>query len=363
MKPAISVLAGLALLAIAGCRTDPRIAMLERDNRLKEDEIYRLRAALDQIQDCGPPCSDRVTGGNASSAEREDAAPRRRHDPVAPNGERPPLAELPSQSTTVPPELVETPRGSPPSGGPEVPPELQGPSKPLPPGRMGRPAAPRRRSGVGKRHGRNDLPIGPCHAGFSVAIRRAVDPFGRQSAGRRDGPQPHAHRRRQRRGRPGRSGATGGRRAPRPCGRAVDAPADVSVVVIDSALEGNAARVARWDFTAAETAAMFRRSGASLAIHLTMAWPGDPPVHHKLHLFVRYVTADGRKLQADQPIEVASGRQDDPLDAQRVAGPCQRRSRREAHRADPRPHAADRSAVGPAGGPPARLVAGAMVAI
>ena len=42
-----------------------------------------------------------------------------------------------------------------------------------------------------------------------------------------------------------------------------------------------------------------------LAIHLTMAWPGDPPAHHKLHLFVRYVTADGRKLQADQPIEVA----------------------------------------------------------
>ena len=45
----------------------------------------------------------------------------------------------------------------------------------------------------------------------------------------------------------------------------------MSVVVIDPALDGNAARVARWDFTAAETAAMFRRSGAALAIHLTMA--------------------------------------------------------------------------------------------
>ena len=68
---------------------------------------------------------------------------------------------------------------------------------------------------------------------------------------------------------------------------------------------GEAARVARWDFTAAETAAMFRRTGAGAAIHLTTAWPGDPPAHRKLHLFVRYVTADGRKLQADAPIEVA----------------------------------------------------------
>jgi len=38
-------------------------------------------------------------------------------------------------------------------------------------------------------------------------------------------------------------------------GRTVDAPANMSVVVIDPALEGNAARVARWDFTVAETAA------------------------------------------------------------------------------------------------------------
>ncbi len=87
-------------------------------------------------------------------------------------------------------------------------------------------------------------------------------------------------------------------------GQTVDAPAEVSLVVLDPALKGDAARVARWDFTAAETAAMFRRSGSSQAIHLTTVWPGDPPAHRKLHLFVRYVTADGRKLQADQPIEV-----------------------------------------------------------
>ena len=61
----------------------------------------------------------------------------------------------------------------------------------------------------------------------------------------------------------------------------------------------------RWDFTAAETAALFRRTDSSRAVHLAMAWPADPPKHGKLHLFVRYVTADGRHLEADGPIEVA----------------------------------------------------------
>ena len=39
----------LFLLALAGCRTDPEIAYLVKDNRLKEDEIYRLH---DQLENC-----------------------------------------------------------------------------------------------------------------------------------------------------------------------------------------------------------------------------------------------------------------------------------------------------------------------
>jgi hypothetical protein len=88
-------------------------------------------------------------------------------------------------------------------------------------------------------------------------------------------------------------------------GRMLDAPAEMSVVVLDPALQGNAVRIARWDFTPDETATMFRRTGAAQALHLTMTWPEKPPIHGKLHLFVRYVTLDGRKLEVDQPIEVA----------------------------------------------------------
>ena len=81
MKPALSVLAGLALLATAGCRSDPAIPILERQLRLQEDEIYRLRATLDQMQDCGSACSERVIGGArlvGRAGRRRSAAPPRR---------------------------------------------------------------------------------------------------------------------------------------------------------------------------------------------------------------------------------------------------------------------------------------------
>ena len=81
----------------------------------------------------------------------------------------------------------------------------------------------------------------------------------------------------------------------------------MSVAVYDPALrdeEGMAVLVGRWDFTAAETASLFRRTGPRHAVHLSMAWPNGPPKHPKLHVFVRYVTANGRKLRADGSIDV-----------------------------------------------------------
>jgi hypothetical protein len=74
---------------------------------------------------------------------------------------------------------------------------------------------------------------------------------------------------------------------------------------LDPAKTGEAARLARWDFTAAETATLFRGRGVSRGMYIECPWPDNPPEHSRLHLFVRYLTRDGRKLQVDQPIEVA----------------------------------------------------------
>jgi len=85
----------------------------------------------------------------------------------------------------------------------------------------------------------------------------------------------------------------------------VEAPASVSVVVIDPTAEGKAARVARWDFTAEQTRSRFRSSGSRRGLVLEMLWPSQPPDRAALQLYVRYTTKDGRKLQVDMPVEVA----------------------------------------------------------
>ena len=86
MKTWQFALLGGALLAVAGCRTDPRIALVERDNFLKEQEIYRLRAQLEEYQDGDRSCPRRTDRDARSGRDydREEAPPRRRSDEAPP---------------------------------------------------------------------------------------------------------------------------------------------------------------------------------------------------------------------------------------------------------------------------------------
>jgi hypothetical protein len=84
----------------------------------------------------------------------------------------------------------------------------------------------------------------------------------------------------------------------------VEAFGDISVVVLDPALEGEEARVARWDITSQELEHRFRSRQLGRGFQLQLPWPGEAPEHSTLHLFVRYVSADGRKLIVDRPLEI-----------------------------------------------------------
>ncbi len=88
-------------------------------------------------------------------------------------------------------------------------------------------------------------------------------------------------------------------------GNIVNVPGDISVALLDPALAGDEARLARWDFVAAETQGMIR-TGSQPGIHLRLPWNSAPP-HDRLKVFVRYTTRDGRKLQAERLISVALG--------------------------------------------------------
>lgn len=76
----------------------------------------------------------------------------------------------------------------------------------------------------------------------------------------------------------------------------------VSIVVLDPSKPGDAARVARWDFDAPAVLQKLDTPKAARGIHLTMPWPAGPPTSERLHVFVRYETADGRRIQTDREI-------------------------------------------------------------
>ncbi len=92
-----------------------------------------------------------------------------------------------------------------------------------------------------------------------------------------------------------------------PCnaaGRYVPLPGAVSVVVLDPARHGEAARIARWDLTEEDVTRELRKTVAGRGIHLELPWPDGPPDHSRLRLYVRYTTLDGRDLEADRQIIV-----------------------------------------------------------
>ncbi len=232
MKSWQFTLIGLALLAVAGCRSDPNIGPLERELRLQEDELYRLQECIEDY---------RIS---LESARRESAVLRKRLE--AEQNEQ----DEPDESTDklVPPSIELPPE--PPSGG-------------------------------------------KVHGIIEQSDKVSQLMLDRQLTGGYNAD-----------GQPGDEGIVVYLQTRDAAGRSVAVPGEVSVVVLDPALDGEAARVARWDFTAQQTAEALRRQGPGRAMQLEMVWPAAPPIHGELHLYVRYTTSDGRKLQVDGPIQV-----------------------------------------------------------
>jgi hypothetical protein len=299
MKPSLLVVLGLALPVVAGCRTDPAIPLLERELYRKDREINRLQWQIEDLQDMLNSGDMRAAPGDRDGGGRDyDRSPRREH-----NGANSPSVNVESLgpgTRKVPNSLM--PKGKP---GTSPAPEIRlnvpgddgtpspdrssddGPSLEVGPARVssyrssGTTAADLAASAVPFN------PSGDSRRVASIEVDRAMT--GGISSGDRSGDQGLlvVVEPRDRQGRP------------------IDAPAEVNVALLDPALPGDMARVARWDFTTAETAGLFRRTNAGGAMHLAMAWPKDPPKHNKLHMFVRYTTADGRKVEVNQPVEIA----------------------------------------------------------
>jgi hypothetical protein len=300
MKIRLVALGASLLLAALGCRTDPNMVLLERELRLQEDEIFRLRHCVEECQ-------------AALAATRRESATLRR-DSVgstvpgvdlsldgAPSGNIPESGEAPDFVAPAPARPVPPPVELEEPGPLESVPARTGPGAARgldgwPTDRTEMEEAPRwspppgaARPGTSSGSMPQPLDEGATHASAeSTQVARVL--ISRSLSGGFDAD-----------GRPGDEGVIVVLEPRDPQDRYVAAPANVSVVLLDPALD---TRVARWDFSAAETARMFYDSTFGRGLQLEMTWPDDPPENRELHVFVRYATADGRQLDVDQPIRV-----------------------------------------------------------
>jgi hypothetical protein len=335
MKTWLFAVVGATSLAALGCHTDPNIVALERELRQQEDRIYQLEDCLDQkeaeLQACrkaaasgekppevggkGPAFPSDVAPpahGNGTSSTSPGTGPTPPETGPAPL--RPPVINLPGEAappgtipgpfnipsnepSSRPGKTPETEPAGPSTSSTEAPPSTYGPPS-LGPLYGTPPAGPPSRFGLGPRPAPSQSLLAPmevirpnassAHVTHITLVRLLTG--GYHATTKPDGDD----------------GITVMIEPRDKKANIIDAPADVTVAVLDEALraQGDAARVAKWDFTAKEIAGRFRRASVGRGIYLELPWTGKPPVHKNVLVYVEYHTSDHRKLTADQEIEV-----------------------------------------------------------
>jgi hypothetical protein len=294
MKTWLFACCGVVVILLSGCRTDPNIVYLERELRLQEDELFRLEADLNDAE------------GELEACKRENAALRKRATgdekddlPLGISGPtsgkakadgpdigplRPPALDIEMPKEATPqgqiPDTLRTPKGM-----PQIP-QLK--PDPAPP----KPGSPRLLPGPSASTGT------PRTGSWSTSGRGAK--IERITLARNLTGGYNADRM------PGDEGITVLIEPRDKDNQIINVPGPVSVVLLDEDLrdQGDAARIAQWEFATHELAPFFRHSMMGQGFYLELRWPGEAPKHSNLHLFVRYEAEDGRKLQAERAIEV-----------------------------------------------------------
>jgi hypothetical protein len=293
-------LAGAVLLGIAasGCRTNLSRDLLEQELRMQEDKIYELQGLVEEYQQQLDSCQR-----ENQSLLKERAVPASSRGSVR-RQRREEHGEL------VVPE-VEMPGGgrnessAPPYDGPPV---ISPPDPDVPDGELRdefestKPSNAKLPSSItvpGEDHSelpRFETPVGDEEpAGDKLTGDETVTQISlnRKLTGGHNAD-----------GQPGDDGLMVVVEPLDASGELIEVPGEVSVVVLDPALEGEAARVARWDFTAEEAAGHIKRTPMGDGLHFDLRWPHGPPANRSLNLYVRFKTLEGKKLQLEKQIEV-----------------------------------------------------------
>ncbi len=267
-------LLAMAVGSLLGCRHDTNRELVERELRLQEDEIYSLQDELSerdrQLADCRREIDAlRAEGGGFAPTSPAAVAPGASTRP-APAGRRNAVPDRP----LAPPEppTIELPDMEGPAPQSENPPKTDQSHKGVP-GHVAQAAA------------QEEIPIENGRPDQIQLNRRLTGGFDADH-------------------RPGDEGVMVVF-APRDRhGRLVRASGAVSIAVVDPALAGSMGRVARWDFSAAESNARFQKTSFGHGFHFNLRWPARAPQNETLLVFVRFTPDGGASLEAGQRIQV-----------------------------------------------------------
>lgn len=89
-------------------------------------------------------------------------------------------------------------------------------------------------------------------------------------------------------------------------GEFLEQPATLSVSAIDPDLRDDSARLGIWRFTPQQVEESMRRAGVAKGIHLDLSLSTKMPSAKRVVIFVRYETADGRRLEASHEYYLSS---------------------------------------------------------
>lgn len=293
----VSLLLGPAMLLAAGCRMhDTNRELVERELRLQEDEIYRLHDELSEHE------------ARFSQLKRENETLKRELAQArSPAGSPPaPRVDLPPAPTTSPPprrqpgSVVAPPADASPPSDSAPPGDLMPPQVELPGVDSPQPPAPGPENGSSDRRTRGASEVRLASASVDVGAfegdvakivlnRRLTGGFNADGTLGDEGvlvvvePRDAAE-------------------------RLVREPGEVSLAVIDPKLRSDEARVGRWSFTADESLDHFKKTEFGDGYHFELRWPGEPPQHERLMLFVRFTDERGKRFEAQQQIVVDVGR-------------------------------------------------------
>jgi hypothetical protein len=81
-------------------------------------------------------------------------------------------------------------------------------------------------------------------------------------------------------------------------GEFIPHPAELVVSIINPEVEDESARLGIWKFTPQQIEQAIRKQGNAKGIHIDLELDGKVPTGKKVLVFVRYQTADGRRLES-----------------------------------------------------------------